>query len=306
MGVCAKGPEVSGGAQPLYPRTAYYALKKAYTLDVSNPDVTLDTIRTHYAAIDLVEASTPHGVGSMTRKMKEMERFRVSNLRLEFSSFFTGNSDIRGQGKEGIAFDHMQSFYVGFESRPTDSIRANVDFNILGNVASNPIDKTFYESRGKRVSVEGSDGEPVVIRDMDRVQVYGASFDWKENWFELEGFYRTGHYHWGYEGDFFGLYREANYQDAIDRYNANAPSGMVFTGKRALQGLKLAAGPELYWGANPMVLAKYYRTSGRHSYALLQEDITRQGCTLLRSRTRAGDSQVDCLLRSRSGLRPPS
>ena len=29
--------------------------------------------------------------------------------------------------------------------------------------------------------------------------------------FRLEAFNRTGHYHWGYEGDFFGIYREANY-----------------------------------------------------------------------------------------------
>jgi hypothetical protein len=27
--------------------------------------------------------------------------------------------------------------------------RANVNFNILGNVASNPIDEVFYENRGR-------------------------------------------------------------------------------------------------------------------------------------------------------------
>jgi len=34
----------------------------------------------------------------------------------------------------------------------------------------------------------------------------------------LRGFYRTGHYHWGYEGDIFGLYPEANYGPNLDIY----------------------------------------------------------------------------------------
>ena len=35
----------------------------------------------------------------------------------------------------------------------------------------------------------------------------------------MRGFYRTGHYHWGYEGDLFGLYPEANYGPNLDIYN---------------------------------------------------------------------------------------
>jgi hypothetical protein len=32
-------------------------------------------------------------------------------------------------------------------------MRANVNFNILGNVASNPIDEVFYENRGRSKTV---------------------------------------------------------------------------------------------------------------------------------------------------------
>ena len=39
---------------------------------------------------------------------------------------------------------------------------------------------------------------------------------------KLHGYYRVGHGHWGYEGDFFNLYREANYGPNLDIYNAES------------------------------------------------------------------------------------
>ncbi len=42
---------------------------------------------------------------------------------------------------------------------------------------------------------------------------------------QLDGFYRTGHLHWQYEGDFFGLYRDAYYGENVDIYNGEAPVG---------------------------------------------------------------------------------
>jgi hypothetical protein len=100
---------------------------------------------------------------------------------------------------------------------------------------------------------------------------------WEEPDFRLEGFFRTGHYHWGYEGDYFGFYREANYGPNIDTYNADVPIGFEVTGRRRFEGLKIAFGPELWWGANPAVLAKYRRRVGRFdATAIYQEDLTRQ------------------------------
>jgi len=101
---------------------------------------------------------------------------------------------------------------------------------------------------------------------------------WDERNFRLEAFNRVGHYHWGYEGDFFGIYREANYGRNIDIYNGEAPLGMEFTGKRSLDGLKVAIGPELWWGANPAAIVKY-RTMlfGTQVTGLFQEDLAPAG-----------------------------
>jgi beta-galactosidase len=132
--------------------------------------------------------------------------------------------------------------------------------NVLGGVAINPIDEIFFERRGAGT-----------------VKLYQASLEWNERWFSLTGFYREGHYHWGYEGDFFGIYPEANYQGAVDQFNADTPSGLEVAGHRALEGFKVAFGPELYWGANPSVIAKFDRKFGAFEVAAIhQQDIAQR------------------------------
>ena len=155
----------------------------------------------------------------------------------------------------------MQSYFIGVEANPTSNMRANVNFNILGNVADNPIDEIFYENTGRSISVNTDDGN-VEITDPNRVKIYNAEFDWNAKEFNLRGFYRTGHYHWSYEGDFFGLYREANYGPNLDLYNGEI-SGIEVDGKGALKGLKAAFGSQLWWGANPAVLLKYGTKLGK-------------------------------------------
>jgi hypothetical protein len=90
----------------------------------------------------------------------------------------------------------------------------------------------------------------------------------------LKGYYRTGHTHWGYEGDFFGLYRETFYGPNLDTYRAGGPLGFELEGKGALSAFDLAFGPEVYWGANPMVIGKYSERFGELGLTVMhQEDL---------------------------------
>merc|ERR1711911_463039 len=98
-------------------------------------------------------------------------------------------------------------------------MRAEVNVNVLGNVANNPIDEIFYENRGRAQRFTTPDGGEITLNDMNRVQVYNADFEWNAKNFDLRGFYRTGHYHWAYEGDVFNLYSESNYGPNLDIYN---------------------------------------------------------------------------------------
>ena len=158
-------------------------------------------------------------------------------MEARFTTYNTGGSLIRTPDSPDpdettypnqLGFDDMQSYFIGFEGEPAPNMRANVNFNVLGNVATNPIDEIFYENRARPIVVDTDEGA-VALNDVNRVQVYNASFDWNEKNFDLRGFYRTGHYHWGYEGDFFGLYPEANYGPNLDIYYGEI-SGFEFDG----------------------------------------------------------------------------
>jgi hypothetical protein len=151
-------------------------------------------------------------------------------------------------------------------------MRANINFNILGNVADNPIDEIFYENRGRTVSVNTPEGN-LDLTNLETIKVYNAEVEWNAKDFDLRGFYRTGHGQWGYEGDFFGLYPEANYGPNLDIYNGEI-SGIEIDGKRAIAGLKAAFGPQLWWGANPAFLLKYSRNVGGYDLsAVYHQDI---------------------------------
>ncbi len=277
FGICAKGRPDERGLYEVYPRTAYYMLEDAFSLDPYAPDTDLAKIRTHFGRLGPREYAGKYEGDLARAKVLELERLRVSQLRAELETFTTGARDNAEPERDQTRFDHMQSFYIGAEARPTDDVRAEVIVNFLGNVAENPIDEIFFENRGQRQSVRDEEGEIVDLEGVERVKVYQAEVDWDSKYFHMNAFYRVGHYHWGYEGDFFGLYPEANYQPDVDLYNADTPNGVVFEGKKGLSGLKVAMGPQLYWGANPAIIAKYYRSFDDFDFALVhQEDIARQ------------------------------
>lgn len=279
FGICAKGPNNERGLYTLYPRAAYYSLKEAHQLNPYEQGVDADFITNHFSNINLMDGVL-RARGDKAA-MGGNEKIKFSNMRAEFTTFNTGgnlittprsvDSDASGYPDQ-LGFDHMQSYFIGVEGNPTSNMRANINFNILGNVADNPIDEIFYENRGRPISVNTDDGN-VAVSDPERIKVYNAEFEWNAKDFDLRGFYRTGHYHWGYEGDIFGLYPEANYGPNLDIYQGEI-LGFEVDGKRALKGLKAAFGPQLWWGANPAVLLKYNRTIGHYDFsAIYHEDI---------------------------------
>jgi len=273
FGICAKGPTNERGLYTLYPRASYYALKDAHKLDVYAEGVTLDFVNEYFKNINLMDAVLRARGDKAALGGGSNEKIRLSRLSAKFTTFNTGGSLITTPENEDpnanvfpnqLGFDHMQSYFIGVEAKPAPNMRANVNFNILGNVAENPIDEIFYENVGRPITVEevsaGNDLD-VEIGDFNRVRVYSTEFEWNEKEFDLRGFYRTGHFHWGYEGDFFGLYPEANYGPNLDIYGGEI-LGIEVDGKKALKGLKAAFGPQLWWGANPTALLKYSKKIG--------------------------------------------
>jgi hypothetical protein len=288
FGICAKGAVNTNGTYQLYPRAAYYTLKEVHQFNPYSNVNSSAKLTSFFDGIQQMDNILKARGDKAALDSKKTEKIRFSRLSAEFSSFNTGGSLITTPNDANanstsypneLGFDHTESYFVGVEGSPVSNMTANVEFNILGNVALNPIDEIFYENKGRPVTVTGPNGD-VILRSNNRVDVYRASYKWDEKLFNLNGFYRTGHYHWGYEGDFFGLYPEANYGPNIDIYNGGAPFGFELEGKKAFKGLKLAFGPQLWWGANPAILLKYTKSLAKFNLTgIMHEDIEQRGLT---------------------------
>jgi hypothetical protein len=276
FGICAKGPTNERGLYDLYPRAAYYALKEAHQLNPYTDGMTAEFVENYFNSINLMDAVLRARGDKAALEGSGAEKLRISQLQAKFTTFNTGGTLITTPDNPDatqpdavpnqLGFDHMQSFFVGVEGNPAANLRAEVVLNVVGNVAQNPIDEIFYETITRRIIVD--EDTDAVVNQGDRVNLYQAEFEWNAKDFDVRGFYRTGHYHWQYEGDFFGLYPEANYGPNLDIYGGEI-LGAEIDGKGDLEGLKAAIGPQLWWGANPTMLFKYQKKLGHFDVAAI-------------------------------------
>lgn len=286
FGIVAKGPTNYQGFYEVYPRAAYYVLQKAHMFDPYAPGLTQSNLNDYFSTISIEGANLQARSDKAALRAERADIIKVDRFTLDLKTFSTGGSLISTPDAavpnsqtfpNQLGFDHMQSIFIGLEANPAPNVRGNIAFNILGNVAQNPINEVFYENRGRPVILEGPNGR-IIDNSNERLAIYSSNYTWDHKLFKMEGFYRTGHYHWGYEGDFFGFYPEANYGPNLDIYNGLAPFGFEVEGRRQFDGLKVAFGPELWWGANPAVLVKYSSNLGKTQWTgIFHEDIQRQG-----------------------------
>lgn len=277
FGICAKGRPDSEGHYRLYCRAAYYALREAFELDPYADSTTTDAIRRHFGSIRTSDGAARYAAQGAMNRLDAFERVRIAFLRLDSETYTTGGHRLNVPERQRTRFDHQESFYVGVEVRPTARVRGSLTLNVLGNTAQNPIDELYYERRGLPRSVVDTDGEEVSLGPLERVALYQASFAWDDKRFNLSGFFRVGQNHWGYDGDFFHLVPETHYQRAVDQFDADVPIGMIFEGRRELEGLRVAFGPQLWWGANPTVIGMYHREWGAWEASVMhQEDLAQR------------------------------
>ena len=290
FGICAKGKPDSRGIYEVYPRAAYYVLKDVHRINPYAPNTTTASILNRISEINVMSSVLSARSDKAALQGETTSLLRLSELRGELSAIYSGakntttpksRPDNPTSFPSSTGFDNMESFYVGVTSKPAENVEAEVTVNILGNVAENTIDEIFYENRGRSRYILDGNGQYVDLGPLERIKLYSVSFDWDGDLFKMNTFFRKPHYHWGYEGDFFGMYQEASYGENMDIYGGEAPFGAEIEGKRMFKGLKLAFGPELWWGANPAILLKYQRSIGKFNFAgVFQYDIAkREGTT---------------------------
>jgi hypothetical protein len=265
------------------PRVAYYVLKAAFKLDPYAETTTLEAIRAHFGGLDAEDYVAEYESRHARAGILDLGKVRVSGLRLKFEMNTTHRDHFSIRDPEPL-FDHTESFFVDFTVQPTPKFYGKLSLSILGHAAQNRLDPLYWENTQKapvtdvNATPSTTPAAPAESAVLGHLAIYGAELKADYDYVNLSGYYRVGHNHWGYEGDFFGLYREAYYGPSIDIYHANAPFGFEVAGKKELSDFKFAFGPEIFWGANPTVIGKWHHDFGALKLTVMhQEDIAQQG-----------------------------
>ncbi len=265
FGITALGKPNSDGVYEARPRMAYDVLSEIWALDPYAMkkvaiNQSIDEMNMEYLALK----SDVRMLKSDNKEAKQILHF--TGGRLEVQMLLKGTEQgINEQGDFGDEFSNGEMVFLDFGFNPAENIEGQFSVNILGNVADTEPLELQYGRRGQTVVVQGfvpvggvvPIETDIQLRDRERVEIYDFSAEYRSKFVDLEAFYHTPRYHWGYEGDFFGLIRETTDMEGQDIWNAKAPRGVEFDGKEMFEGLKVLVGPEVYWGANPKAVVKY-------------------------------------------------
>ena len=286
FGITALGLPNSDGVYTARPRAAYDVLSAIWHLDpymhkkaAFNQEI--DNFNMDYYALK----GEVRMLKSDNKESKKKLQFTGGRINIE--GLVKGTDvDVAEDGENGTEFSDGQMMFLDFAFQPSEKVSGQFTVNILGSVADKEPLEIAYGRRGLPVTIETDvqtiTGETVTRQvtfdDRERVEIYDFEANYEGENFDINAFYHTKRFHWGYEGDFFGLVAENTDLRGMDIWNAKAPEGVEFIGKGKWKGLTVVAGPEVYWGANPKFIVKYDFNFGNTEFTFIHsEDIARQG-----------------------------
>ena len=290
FGIAALGPRNADGVYTARPRMAYDVLSEIWAMDPYSYKKAAFNQAINDINMDYLELK------GEVRQLKaeneeEKSKLRFSGGRLQGEFVARGSEvSIDEDGEDGITFQDGQMVFLDFEFQPSQDLSGQFSLNVLGNVANKQPLEFAYGDRGLPATgfvvkeLDLGTGEVVeLIRESDistgeRIEIYDFEATYEGEQFDINAFYHTPRFHWGYDGDFFGLVHEATDMYGMDIWNAKAPEGIEFIGKGKWDGLTLVGGPEIYWGANPKVVLKYDFSFANMDWTFIHsEDISRSG-----------------------------
>ena len=308
FGITALGTRNADGVYTARPRMAYDVLAEIWELDPYEQSKAELNREINGLNLELYALKGEvRQLKSESKEAKQKLQFTGGSVLAELAVKGEEES-IRIDGENALEYEdgQMAFFSVGFQ--PNQKLQGAMTVNVLANVADKEPLEIAYGRRGLPVDVvierpplpeeAAFTADDSVItttsqfNDRERVEIYDFNARYEgENW-DIEGFYHTPRYHWKNEGDFFGLVRETTDIAGQDIWNAKAPSGVEFAGKTgAWKGLKVVAGDEVFWGANPKIILKYTWNWGRTEFTFMHdEDVARRGDSA--SATAATDIQT--------------
>ena len=283
FGITALGPLNGDGVATARPRMAYDVLADVFRMDpytASKAD-----INNMFASMNVGLYELKGDVRAVKSEMEEgKKKLSFTGGRLQGEMVVRGNQlGIDEDGENSLDFSNGEMVFLDFGFQPNDKVSGQMSLNILGNVADKrPLEFT-YGDRGLPLTIlaetptiteSGATFTETLVdfNDRERVEIYDFNAKYEGEIADVEAFYHTSRFHWGYEGDHFGLVREATDIAGMDIWNAKAPAGVEIAGKGKWGGATLLFGPEVYWGANPKVLFKYDFKLARFDWTFIHSE----------------------------------
>lgn len=285
FGIMALGHMDSDGVFVAEPRMAYDVMTEVWAIDPYNTNQ--QQVNEKIRDVDMELIALKSDIRTFKAAKKESDKFRLVGGSVIGEMIVNGDQqNINESGEDGVEFSDGLMAFLDFEFQPTKRIKGDFSVNLLANVAESDFEFR-YGDRGRPITVtqiepDNGGGASVTRTETslsnERIEIYDFQGSYEGKQFDLLAFYHTPRFHWGYEGDIYGLLNETTDMAGQDIWNAKAPYGMEFVGKDEYSGLKILAGPEVYWGANPKVMAKYQWATKSAGYAVvIAEDIARAG-----------------------------
>ena len=285
FGIAALGKQNADGVYTARPRMAYDVLAEIWGMDPY-----LNKKAAFNQGINGINMDYLELKGEVRQLKSENEegksKLSFTGGRLQGELVTRGSDEsVRVDGENGVDFSDGQMIFLDFEFQPTQDIEGQFSLNVLGNVADKQPLEFTYGDRGLPVTgftVADLDGNDIIreteLSSGERVEIYDFEATHKGENFDITAFYHTSRFHWGYEGDFFGLVHEATDLYGMDIWNAKAPEGIEIQGKNKWKNLRLLMGPEVYWGANPKFIVKYDFDLAKFDWTFIHsEDVARSG-----------------------------
>jgi hypothetical protein len=283
FGITRIGELNSQGFYESEPRMAYDVLSEIWDIDPYASNSTVINKQVQNVDMDLYALKSD--IRLLKSSQKEASIFTLNGGSVSGDFIVKGrDKDVSIDGEDGLIFNDGQMVFLDFAFEPSNRIKGDFSVNMLGNVSESAFDFR-YGDRGLPIVVEVLSDDTLgvttrrdtALKGNERVEIYDFNATYEGENYNMEAFYHVPRYHWGDEGDFFGLLRETTDMEGQDIWNAKAPYGVEYTGKKNADGLKIVFGPEVYWGANPLVMAKYEFDVGATQMAFMHsEDIARR------------------------------
>ena len=280
FGITRIGKLTNDGVYLSEPRAAYDVLASIWALDPYRGNGS--ELSTQIREMNMDYFNLKSEVRALKSAQEESQKFQMTGGSIKAEMLIKGkDNELDIDGENALIFEDGQMLFLDFAFQPTNNIKGDFTLNVLANVVESDFEFR-YGDRGKQLEVRVLEDDATLptetgFKSNERIELYDFQATYEGENYNLETFYHVPRYHWMQQGDFYGLLRETTDMSGQDIWNSKAPYGVEYEGKNSMKGLKIVAGPEVYWGANPKAIIKYEFDAGGVDYAVMHaEDIAQR------------------------------